>query len=111
MSILKRKKATDKKPEPSEPPEAPEPLAPPVYEPVYGEPDSGAGEALVRRFWGTSNGSEADLAATVQAIRDCRLSREAFHKLRASLPVGTVGTTGSRIARIDRALKSLEKGA
>ena len=102
MSILNRKKATAKKPAA---PEAP------AYTPVYEEPDPSKAENAVKRFWGASNGSEADLADTEKCLRDCQLHRPDLHRLRRGLPVGAVGTTGSRIARIDRVLKSLEHEA
>ncbi len=84
---------------------------PVAYTPVYEEADSAKALNAVRRFWGASNGSDADLADTVKCLRDCNLLSTDLHKLRASLPLGTVGTTGGRIERIDRVLKSLEKEA
>jgi hypothetical protein len=65
----------------------------------------------VGRFWGVSSGAPGDLEDTEECVRECKLSGDALHRLRCRLPLGASGTTGSRVARIDRVLKSLEKGA
>ena len=111
MSILGRKTAAEKAEAKAAKAAAKAVPAPPAYTPVYEEPDSAKADNAIRRFWGASNGSEADLADTEKCLRGCQLHRSDLHRLRRGLPVGAAGTTGSRVARIDRVLKSLEHEA
>ncbi len=64
-----------------------------------------------QRFWGMSNGAPGDLLATEGILRECKLDPGEIADLRAGLPLGAAGTTGARVARIDRVLKRLEKEA
>ena len=63
------------------------------------------------RFWGVSNGSPGDLEDTEKCLRECKLTNHDISKLRAALPLECGGTTGARVARIDRVLKRLEHEA
>jgi hypothetical protein len=70
-----------------------------------------AARAAVKHYWGETAGGEADLAAAEAIIREAGLSSDEFHDFRAELPIGAAGTTGQRVARIDRVLKRLEKAS
>lgn len=72
------------------------------------ESDQAAAKNAVDRFWGVSNGAPGDLAATEVCLRECQLNCDDYRKLRVALPLECGGTTGARVARIDRVLKRLE---
>lgn len=63
-------------------------------------------KAAVKGFW-AGNGSEESLATARARLKELRLTREQIHELRAGLPLGNPGITGTKVTRIDRALKRL----
>jgi hypothetical protein len=69
-----------------------------------------AAKDITTVFW-AGNGSQESLAAAESQLRLLKLTPDQLHDLRAGLPLECGGTTGQRVARIDRVLKRLEKAA
>lgn len=67
--------------------------------------------AIVSAFWGESNGSPEALALAQTRLRQLKPDLTVLHRLRLDLPPAHGGTTGQRLARADRLLKSLEHEA
>ena len=66
-----------------------------------------AAQEVLRGFWAGNGGPEA-LSHAEADLGGLRLRLGELRDLRAGLPLGVAGTTGSNITRIDRVLKRLE---
>ncbi len=74
--------------------------------------DRGAVARLaVETYWGESNGGFLALATAEDCLRESKLKIEQIRTLRTNLPLGCQGTTGQKVAKIDRILKRLEHEA
>ena len=60
-------------------------------------------------FWGVSHGSEMAASTCRSGLLKLKLRQAELLELSDFLPSTRVGTTGERIARVDRMLKRLEK--